>query len=85
MQCSGTTPCTRCAAEARQCIYDPKSDRRRKAHVAELLSFHVTLCQVIAKLRSGTVEEILPFILEIQNLPTDQDAIAYLVQTLNEH
>lgn len=84
MQCSGTTPCTRCATEAYECIYDPKSDRRRKTHVAELLSSHVTLCRVTAKLRSGTLEEILAIILEIQGLPTDQEAVRYLGQALKE-
>ncbi|KAI2669309.1 transcriptional regulator family: Fungal Specific TF [Penicillium roqueforti] len=83
-KCSGTTPCTRCATEAYQCIYDPKSDRRRRTYAAELLSSHVTLCRVTAMLRSGTLEEILAIILEIQDLPTDQEAIGYLRQALKE-
>jgi hypothetical protein len=79
VQCSGTNPCTTCVAESRQCRYDPARDRRRKAHVAELLNFRVALSRMAAKLRSGTPEEISSLIQEIRNLATDQDAVNYLV------
>jgi hypothetical protein len=80
LQCSGATPCTTCASEGRQCLYDPTRDRRRKAYTAELLNFRVALCRMAAKLRSGTLEEISWLIWEIQKLPTDQDAVNYLVR-----
>ncbi|KAJ5751420.1 uncharacterized protein N7511_008385 [Penicillium nucicola] len=78
-KCSGTNPCTTCMTESRQCLYDPARDRRRKAHTAELLNFRVALSRTVAKLRSGTPEEISSLIQEIRNLPTDQDAVNYLV------
>ncbi|OGE46882.1 hypothetical protein PENARI_c094G05795 [Penicillium arizonense] len=78
-KCSGTNPCTTCMTESRQCLYDPARDRRRKAHTAELLNFRVALSRTAAKLRSGTPEEISSLIQEIRNLPTDQDAVNYLV------
>ncbi|CRL28960.1 Fungal transcriptional regulatory protein, N-terminal [Penicillium camemberti] len=78
-KCSGTTPCTQCTTEARQCFYNPAGDRRSKAYTAELLKFRVTLYRMAAKLRSGTPEEISRLIWGIQNLPTDQDAVNYLV------
>lgn len=65
--------------ESRQCLYDPARDRRRKAYTGELSNFRVTLSWMAAKLRSGTPEEILLLIQEIWNLPTDQDAVNYLV------
>ena len=65
--------------EGRQCLYNPAGDRRRKAHSAELLNFSVALCRMAAKLRSGTPEEISQLVREIQNLPTDQDAVNHLV------
>ena len=34
---------------------------------------------MVAKLRSGTPEEISQLIWGIQNLPTDQDAVNYLL------
>lgn len=77
-QCSGTLPCTRCVAAASQCIYDPKGDRRRKAHVAELSKSHDALCRVIAKLRSDSWDDIVAFLVNIQSLPTDQAAIEYI-------
>lgn len=80
VQCSGATPCMRCAAKGHQCLYDRASDRRRKAHTAELLTFRVALYRMAATLRSGPLEEILWLIWEIQNLPTDQDAVNHLVQ-----
>lgn len=79
-QCSGTTPCTTCMTEICKCSYDPARDRRRKTYTAELLNFRVALCRMAATLRSGTPEEISSFIQEIRNLPTDQEAIDYLVQ-----
>jgi hypothetical protein len=79
VQCSGTNPCTTCMTESRQCLYDPTRDRRRKAHTAELLNFRVALSRTAAKLRSGTPEELSSLIQEIRNLPTDQDAVNYLV------
>ncbi|KAJ5517479.1 hypothetical protein N7527_009039 [Penicillium freii] len=78
-KCSGTTPCTKCTIEARQCFYNPSSDRRRKAHTAELLNFRVALYRMVVKLRSGTPEEISRWIWGIQNLPTDQDAVNNLI------
>ncbi|KAJ5264992.1 hypothetical protein N7505_007785 [Penicillium chrysogenum] len=78
-RCSGTTPCTKCTIEARQCSYNPAGDRRRKAHTAELLNSRVALYRMAVKLRSGTPEEISRLIWEIQNLPTDQDAVNHLV------
>ncbi|KAJ5477880.1 hypothetical protein N7530_003389 [Penicillium desertorum] len=78
-KCSGTTPCTKCTIEARQCFYNPAGDRRRKAHTAELLNFRVAFYRMAVKLRPGTLEEISQFIQEIQNLPTDQDAVNHLV------
>ncbi|KAJ9491408.1 hypothetical protein VN97_g1838 [Penicillium thymicola] len=78
-KCSGATPCTTCVTEGRQCLYDPARDRRRRAHTAELLNFRVALCRIAARLRSGTPEEISLLIGEIQNLPTDQDAVNHLV------
>lgn len=84
IQCSGKTPCSTCVTEACRCIFDPNSDRRRKAHVAELMKSHVTLCRVTAKLRSDTVDEVIAFILDIQRLSTDQEAVEYLVQALRE-
>lgn len=73
------TPCARCVAEACQCKYEPNRDRRRKAHTAELLSFHAALCRTAAKLRAGTPEEITWLIWKIQSLPTDQQVVSYLV------
>jgi hypothetical protein len=70
----------RCAAEGHQCLYDPTSDRRRKAYTAELLTFRVALHRMAATLRSGTLEEISWLIWELQNLPTDQDVVNHLVQ-----
>ncbi|KAJ6088101.1 hypothetical protein N7499_004283 [Penicillium canescens] len=86
-KCSGTAPCTECTTKARQCLYNQAGDRRRKAHTAELLNFRVALHQMAAKLRSGTPEEILRLVREIQNLPTDQDAVNYLIDgcSLNEN
>ncbi|KAJ6159383.1 hypothetical protein N7497_003920 [Penicillium chrysogenum] len=78
-KCSSTTPCTKCTIEARQCSYNPAGDRRRKAHTAELLNFRIALYRMAVKLRSGTPEEISRLIWEIQNLPTDQDAVNHLV------
>ncbi|KAJ6118828.1 hypothetical protein N7471_013448 [Penicillium samsonianum] len=78
-KCSGTTPCTTCVTEGRQCLYDLASDRRRKAHTAELLNFRDALYRMTAKLHSGTPEKISFLIQEIQKLPTDQDAVNYLV------
>ncbi|KAJ5142486.1 uncharacterized protein N7515_001273 [Penicillium bovifimosum] len=79
LKCSGTTPCTKCTIEGRQCFYNPAGDRRRKAHTAELLHFRAALYRMVVKLRSGTLEEISRFIQEIQNLRTDQDAVNHLV------
>ncbi|KAJ5946410.1 hypothetical protein N7454_003249 [Penicillium verhagenii] len=84
IQCSGTNPCIRCEAEERQCVYDPRRDRRRKSHTAALLDSHVALCRVTAKLRSGTPEEISRFIWEVQALPTDEEAVNYLVRPVEE-
>ncbi|CAG8067726.1 unnamed protein product [Penicillium nalgiovense] len=78
-KCSGTTPCTKCTIEARQCFYNPAGDRRRKAHTADLLNFRAALYRIAVKLRSGTPEEISRLIWGIQNLPTDQDAVNHLV------
>ncbi|OQE10124.1 hypothetical protein PENFLA_c001G01190 [Penicillium flavigenum] len=77
-KCSGTTPCTKCTTEARQCFYNPAGDRRRKAHTAELLNFRDALYRMAAKLRSGTPEEISRLIWRIQNLPTVQEAAGWL-------
>ncbi|KAJ5335712.1 uncharacterized protein N7506_005648 [Penicillium brevicompactum] len=79
-KCSGTTPCATCMTENRKCLYDPNRDRRRKTHTAELLNFRVAFCQVVAKLRSGTPEEIYSLIQDIQNMPTDQEVVDHLVQ-----
>ncbi|KAJ5100883.1 hypothetical protein N7456_006935 [Penicillium angulare] len=81
-KCSGTTPCSKCATGASQCIYDPNSDRRRKAHVAELTTSHITLCRMTAKLRSDAVDDVITFILNIQSFSTDEEAVEYLVQEL---
>ncbi|KAJ5531403.1 hypothetical protein N7527_004796 [Penicillium freii] len=78
-QCSGTTPCTKCTKETRQCVYNPAGDRRRKAHTAKLLNHSVVLFRVAAKLRTGKPEEISQLIWEVQNLPTDQDAVNHIV------
>lgn len=79
VQCSGTAPCTRCANGGWKCLYNLAGDRRRKAHTAELLNFRDALRRIAAKLRSGTPEEISQLIWEIQNLPTDQDAVSILL------
>ncbi|KAJ5346964.1 uncharacterized protein N7506_000217 [Penicillium brevicompactum] len=79
-KCSCTTPCTTCMTGNRKCLYDPNRDRRRKTHTAELLNFRVAFCQMVAKLRSGTLEEIYSLIQEIQNMPTDQEVVDHLVQ-----
>ncbi|KAJ5346818.1 uncharacterized protein N7506_000071 [Penicillium brevicompactum] len=78
-KCSGATPCTTCVNESRQCLYDAARDRRRKAHTTELLNIRGALWRIAAKLRCGTPEEISWLICEIQDLPTDQDAINHLV------
>ncbi|KAJ5974738.1 hypothetical protein N7481_008445 [Penicillium waksmanii] len=57
-KCSGATLYTIYMTEGRQCLYDIAGDQRRKAYTAELLYFRIALC-LIAKLRSGTLEEIL--------------------------
>ncbi|OGE46561.1 hypothetical protein PENARI_c191G09200 [Penicillium arizonense] len=67
--------CTECQKTKSKCS---AGDRRRNAHTAELLNFRVALYQMAAKLRSGTPEEILRLVREIQNLPTDQDAVNHL-------
>ena len=71
--------------EGRQCLYDPARDRRRKAYTAELLNFSAALRRVVANLRSGTPEEISWMIWEIQNLPTEQDAVNHLVHGCSMH
>ncbi|KAJ5775820.1 uncharacterized protein N7511_000831, partial [Penicillium nucicola] len=78
-KCSGTNPCMTCTTQNRECLYDPARDRRRKTHTAELLNFRVAFFQMTAKLRSGTSEEISSLIQEFRNLPTDQEAVNYLV------
>ncbi|KAJ5369328.1 uncharacterized protein N7496_009088 [Penicillium cataractarum] len=81
-KCSGTAPCTRCATSAQQCLYDQTSDRRRKEYTVGLFKFHTTLCQLAATLRSAAPEELLSLVWQVQSLPTDQEAIDYLVQVL---
>ncbi|OJJ42041.1 hypothetical protein ASPZODRAFT_147848 [Penicilliopsis zonata CBS 506.65] len=78
IQCSGTMPCTRCATEGCQCLYNQSGDRRRKEYTARLLDSHAALCRLAAKLRSTTPEEILQLVSQIQSLPSDQDAVHYL-------
>ena len=78
-QCSGSSPCATCLTENRQCLYAPARDRRLKAYTAELSNFRVALSRMAAKLRSGAPEEISLLVQEIRNLPTDQDAVNYLV------
>jgi hypothetical protein len=67
---------------AQQCLYDPSSDRRRKEYTAGLLKSQNTLCRVAAALRSATPDELSFLVWQVQYLPTDQDAVDYLVQTL---
>ncbi|KAJ5883459.1 uncharacterized protein N7473_010345 [Penicillium subrubescens] len=81
-KCSGTTPCTRCATSAQQCLYDETSDRRRKEYTAGLLKFHTALRQLAATLRSAAPEELSWLVWQVQSLPTDQDAVDYLIQML---
>jgi hypothetical protein len=82
IQCSGTTPCTRCATEVRHCLYNQIGDRRRKAYTAGLLNSHAALVRLAAKFRSTTPEEILWLVWQLQSLPSDQDAVEYF-RTLN--
>ncbi|KAJ5461050.1 uncharacterized protein N7458_002602 [Penicillium daleae] len=81
-KCSGTTPCTRCSTTPQQCLYDQSSDRRRKEYTGGLLKFQTTLCQLAATLRSAAPEELSWLVWQVQSLPTDQDAVDYLVQML---
>ncbi|KAJ5654804.1 hypothetical protein N7490_001807 [Penicillium lividum] len=79
-KCSGTIPCARCITEKCDCIYNPRGDRRSKAYIAELLSFHAALCRIFTTLRSGTSDEISWLIWELQIQETDQEAIRYLTE-----
>lgn len=81
IQCSGSTPCARCAIEACQCIYDFKSDRRRKPFMAELEESRAALCRVVAILRSGSTDQISRFIWKVQRFQTDQEAVFHVIGT----
>lgn len=51
-------------------------------YTAGLLKFHTALCQLAATLRSAAPEELSWLVWQVQSLPTDQDAVGYLVQML---
>lgn len=84
-QCSGSIPCARCVAEACQCVYDAKSDRRRKVYTAELEESHIALRQVVATLRFGSPDQISRFISEIQGFQTTQEAMVHVMGTSREN
>ncbi|KAJ5624428.1 hypothetical protein N7510_000737 [Penicillium lagena] len=84
LKCSGTISRMRCTSEACQCTYDPKSDRRRKAHGVELLGFDVGLCRIAAKLRSGTPEEISWFIWNVQKVVNGSRGSNYYASILDK-
>jgi hypothetical protein len=48
------------------------------------LKFQTTLYQLAATLRSAAPEELSWLVLQVQSLPTDQDAVNYLVQMLGK-
>lgn len=64
-----------CVAKAYQCIYDFKSDRRRKTHIAELSSLHDAPNGMTAIIRQETREEVSCLFWEMESLLTDQEAI----------
>lgn len=84
MQCSGSTPCERCAVEECQCIYDLKQDRRRKSYAAEREESHAALGRLVATLRSGSPDLISCFISVVRGFRTDQEAMVYVVETMRE-
>lgn len=81
---SGSRPCTRCAVETCQCIYNLKWDRRRKSYAAEREEPHAVLCRVVATLRSGSPDEISYFIKEVRNFQTEQDIMTHVVEVTRE-
>lgn len=64
-----------CVAKAYQCIYEFKSDRRRKTHIAELSSLHDAPNGMIAIIRQETREGVSCLFWEMESLLTDQEAI----------
>jgi hypothetical protein len=52
-------------------------------YTAGLLNSHAALVQLAAKLRSTNPEEILWLVWQIQSLPSNQDAVEYLLHILH--
>ncbi|KAJ5155670.1 hypothetical protein N7492_008492 [Penicillium capsulatum] len=72
----------RCVAKGCQCIYDPKTDRRRKLYTAEIEQSHVALCRMVEILRSGSPDHVSRFISEIQSFHTTHEAVAHIIGTM---
>lgn len=73
-------PCSNCAAKATECIFDPRTDRRRRVHRLELSQLHHVLYSTVAELQQGNPDQIKSLVLALRSFAAPQEAVRYLIQ-----